>query len=161
MLLQKLHRLKHPIALLSSGKYQLRSSPFEFIFHRLKLGHAFYAVRSPRAAQEFDDHWPTLPQIRKRKVSLAVCRRKRKIRRTRPNSQCLREILHLEIDFKSLARAEQERMQQANHQRHGRESCGADALAREPFRPRALVPQFRSSAASALRSLSQPKLVIY
>src|SRR6202035_4639053 len=87
--------------------------------HRLKLGHALYAVRSPGAAQEFHDHRPWFAQIGKRKSSLAICRSKRKIRCTRPDSQRLRAVLHCEIDFKVPGKAEQERIQQANHRRHG------------------------------------------
>src|ERR1700692_3739161 len=51
---------------------QAGSELLDLFFERLQLSHALAAVRSPRAAEEFDDERALRNQIRKRKTAIAI-----------------------------------------------------------------------------------------
>src|SRR5712692_2347259 len=100
MRLQILCRLPHAFVLFRRYVDQLCSHLLDFLLHRLQLGHAFRAVRSPGPAQKFQ-HQRTLSQeVGQRKRSRPVRRCQRKLRRMRADLERFRAILHLEATVK-------------------------------------------------------------
>ena len=94
MLLQKLYRLEKSFSFFRCDVHHLRSRLLEVIDERLKLGHAFHAVWSPGAAQEFQHHPTRRDKAGERKDSFAICRCQREIWGERANSQRLSVIQH-------------------------------------------------------------------
>lgn len=86
--------VKEAMPLLRREIEKLRLVIFNVSHQRLKLGHAFYAVGSPRAAQKFENDRALRNQLSQGKHALAVRRRNCKLGRGRSNAQCLGAIEH-------------------------------------------------------------------
>jgi len=110
MLRQEFRRLPHAITLLSGHEHQLCSRCFYLRDPRLKLSHAFHAVRSPGATQKLEHQLALREQSADSECALTVGRSQRKIWGTRADLQSFGPVLHVEFDFRRSGNREQYRM---------------------------------------------------
>ncbi len=87
MLREKTLRFEHAGPLFRSDEEQGSPKLFDLCLYRLKLSHAFDAVRSPRPTQKFQDRGPVSMGIGKREQPWPVRGRKAKARRRVSNPQ--------------------------------------------------------------------------
>ena len=95
MLPQIFCRFEKPFRLFRRDVDQVGSGAEDLVFKWLELSHALHAVRSPGAAQKFQNDRAALPHLRRRESSLAIGGGQREIGCALANGKGLRSFLHL------------------------------------------------------------------
>src|SRR5260221_11437924 len=94
MLLQELSWLPHAVPLFGGDERQLRSCCFNFRSPRLELSHALHAVRSPCAAQKFENQRALGEQSSESDCALTIDRSQGKVRGSGTDFKSFSSVLH-------------------------------------------------------------------
>lgn len=107
MLLQKLSRLEHAVALFCRDEGEFCSGSRDLVLDRLDPSHALNAIGSPGPPQKFRDEYAAPKKSGKCQHSLTVGRLQRKFGSAGADFEIFSVIQHLEIDCKSTKTQEQ------------------------------------------------------